>query len=135
MQIFGTYFMFFIHFLPNFTPLMPLLSLSSPLHRDAMASCPHDLRFLQGDISSAFFVPCAKRQFREKNTLLFAYIKKKYYLCSRKRIMEYTKHAFNCIFYYTNYAILCIMYYAAVISTSRAITQFNADGNRAGMRV
>ena len=68
-------------------------------------------------------------------SLRLAYSKFLLYLCSRKCIMDYTKYDIKCVFYYTNRIKLCILHYAAFISTSRAITQFNADGNRAGMRV
>ena len=46
-----------------------------------------------------------KVEIRKKKDKTLAYFKKKQYLCGRKRIMEYTKHAFYCIFYYANYAI------------------------------
>ena len=32
----------------------------------------------------------------------FAYLKKKLYLCIQKRIIDYTKSCYNCVFYYTN---------------------------------
>ena len=64
-----------------------------------------------------------------------AYIQKKQYLCSRKRIMDYTQSSIKCILHYTNYNDYCIVYYAAIISTSGAVIGINADGNRAGMCV